>query len=72
MKLTAKDLLNLKIIDEVIPEPLGGAHRNPNEVFTNLKKEISKSIILLKKKSKNSLAKERKLKYLKFGANYIL
>lgn len=72
LKITSEDLKKLQVIDQIIKEPLGGAHRNPNEVFTNLKKEISKSIILLKKKSKNSLAKERKLKYLKFGANYIL
>ena len=30
MKLTSKDLLNLKIIDEIIPEPIGGAHRDKN------------------------------------------
>ncbi len=72
LKITSEDLKKLQVIDQIIKEPLGGAHRNPNEVFINLKEEISKSIILLKKKSKNSLAKERKLKYLKFGANYIL
>ena len=39
-----EDLKKLQVIDQIIKEPLGGAHRNPNEVFINLKEEISKSI----------------------------
>jgi acetyl-CoA carboxylase carboxyl transferase subunit alpha len=34
MKITAQDLLALKVIDAIIPEPLGGAHRSPEAVFT--------------------------------------
>ena len=37
MKLTSKDLLNLKIIDEIIPEPTGGAHRDKNLILENVK-----------------------------------
>ena len=36
MKLTAKDLLKLKIIDEIIPEPLGGAHRDPDNIANDI------------------------------------
>ena len=36
MKLTSRDLLNLKIIDEIIPEPTGGAHRDKNLIFSLL------------------------------------
>ena len=44
MKLSAKDLLNLEIIDEIIPEPLGGAHRDKNLMLNNLKISISKNL----------------------------
>ncbi len=40
LKLSANDLLKLEIIDEIIPEPLGGAHKNPAEAGANLKKAI--------------------------------
>ncbi|HMO36091.1 MAG TPA: acetyl-CoA carboxylase carboxyl transferase subunit alpha, partial [Gemmatales bacterium] len=36
LKLTSRHLLELKIIDEVIPEPLGGAHRDPREMANTL------------------------------------
>ena len=42
MKLTAKDLLKLKIIDEIIPEPLG-AHRDPENIASDIKHSIIKT-----------------------------
>ena len=48
MKLTADELLNLKIIDEIIPEPIGGAHRDTDQIADEIKKSI------LKKKKQNS------------------
>ena len=44
MKLTSKDLLNLKIIDEIIPEPTGGAHRDKNLILENVKISIDKNL----------------------------
>jgi len=44
MKLSAKDLLELKVIDEIIPEPLGGAHRDNELMLENLKSSISKNL----------------------------
>ena len=44
MKMTAKDLLNLGIIDEIIPEPLGGAHRNPDAIADDIKHSIIKNL----------------------------
>lgn len=41
MKLTATDMLSLKLIDGIIKEPAGGAHRNPEEIFATVKKEIN-------------------------------
>ncbi len=70
LKITSEDLKRLKVIDQIIKEPLGGAHRSPSEVFITLKKELKEVIKGLNKKSKNLLSKERKLKYLKFGSNF--
>ncbi|MBV69673.1 MAG: acetyl-CoA carboxylase carboxyl transferase subunit alpha [Pelagibacterales bacterium] len=72
LKITSEDLKNLKVIDKVIKEPLGGAHRNPSEAFTNLKVELKSVIEDLTKKPKDKLSKERKQKYLKFGSNFTL
>ena len=44
MKLSAKDLLELKIIDEIILEPLGGAHRDRDLILDNLRNSISKNL----------------------------
>ena len=40
MKLSAQDLLKLGVIDDIIPEPLGGAHRNHDEIADNIKNTI--------------------------------
>ena len=44
MKLTADELLNLKIIDEIIPEPIGGAHRDTDQIADEIKKSILTNI----------------------------
>ena len=44
MKMTAKDLLKLGIIDEIIPEPIGGAHRNPDIIAEDIKHTIIKNL----------------------------
>ena len=72
LKITAEDLKKFKVIDHIIKEPVGGAHRKPDEVFNNLRKELKIVIKYLNKKSKNLLSKERRLKYLKFGSNLSL
>ncbi len=48
MKLSAKDLLSLKIIDEIIPEPLGGAHRDKDLILDNVRNSIKKFRFFLK------------------------
>lgn len=52
LKLTADDMLKNKLIDGIIKEPLGGAHRNMEESFENVKKEILKHLPALKKDKK--------------------
>ena len=44
MKLSAKDLLKLKVIDEIITEPLGGAHRDRDLMLDNVRNSISKNL----------------------------
>ena len=44
MKLSAQDLLKLGVIDDIIPEPLGGAHRNHDEIAQNIKKTILENL----------------------------
>ena len=67
MKLSAKDLLNLEIIDEIIPEPLGGAHRDKNLMLNNLKISISKNLEGFKSMTPEEIYNDRKNKFLKIG-----
>ena len=59
LKLTAKDLLEMKIIDGIIKEPMGGAHRKPQEASDNIKKTIKKDLASLKGISKDKLVDMR-------------
>lgn len=68
LKLTAKDLEELKVIDGVIPEPLGGAHRDPDEAAKLVKQQILKSLKKLKKLSATKLVEQRVEKYSSIGA----
>ncbi len=69
MKLSAKDLLELKIIDEIIPEPIGGAHRDKDQMLDNLRASISKNLNYFKDLSSEEIMNERKNKFLKIGRN---
>ncbi|MBP7836396.1 MAG: acetyl-CoA carboxylase carboxyltransferase subunit alpha, partial [Candidatus Omnitrophica bacterium] len=55
LKLTGEDLLKLKIIDEIIPEPLGGAHRDPQKTAANLKASVTQNVKELKSLNKEEL-----------------
>ncbi len=68
LKITAKDCLELKIIDRIIEEPIGGAHRHFDKVSNDLKVALVKSIEDLKLLSKDELIKKRNNRYL----NYIV
>ena len=69
MKLTAKDLMELQIIDEIIKEPLGGAHREKNFILQNLRASIKKNLELFQTMSPDDIFDERKNKFLKIGRN---
>ena len=66
LKITAKDCLNLKIIDEIIEEPIGGAHRNHEAICRDLKKSLLDSLLKLKKIDLNSLISSRNKRYLDY------
>ncbi len=67
LKLTAKDLLELKVIDGVIAEPLGGAHRNYKKSAEAVKNQILKSLKRLKKMKPAKLIDQRIEKYAAMG-----
>ena len=67
MKLTSKDLLKLGIIDEIVPEPSGGAHRNKEQILKNIENSIEKNLIFFNQKSKEEIFNHRKSKFLSIG-----
>lgn len=68
LKLTATDMKKLKLIDEIVKEPLGGAHSNRDETFQIVGEAISRNYDKLKKLSTENLVKNRMEKYLDMGA----
>ena len=67
MKLTAKDLLKLGIIDEIISEPLGGAHRDPDTIASDIKHSIIKNLRSFENLSREEIYDHRKAKFLQIG-----
>ncbi len=67
LKIQAEDLFELDIIDSIIKEPLGGAHRDPSVVYQNCKKFISESLNVLKDIPKEQLLELRYQKFRKMG-----
>jgi acetyl-CoA carboxylase carboxyl transferase subunit alpha len=67
LRLTAQDLLQLGVIDKIIAEPLGGAHRQPKETITAVGKAISQSLSKLMMLDGKTLLAQRQAKYLEMG-----
>ena len=67
MKLTANELLKMKIIDEIIKEPIGGAHRNKEEAIFSAKEVLAKYLEEYKKYTGEEIFKQRKEKFLSIG-----
>ena len=67
MKLSSRDLLELEIIDEIIHEPIGGAHRDKNLISNNIKNSIKKNLDYFRSMSADEIFNERKNKFLKIG-----
>ena len=67
MKLTANELLKMEIIDEIIPEPIGGAHRNKNQVVSSTKEFLIKHLEEFDKFNGEEILEKRKEKFLNIG-----
>ena len=67
MKLSAKDLLDLKIIDEIISEPVGGAHRDRDLILDKIRNSITNNLKKFDLMSKEEIFNHRKNKFLAIG-----
>ena len=67
LRLTADDLYSLGISDQIITEPVGGAHRDPEQAIDAVKSAIASMLSSLKSKKPKDLINERRKKFLKLG-----
>ena len=67
MKLSAKNLLELKVIDEIVSEPIGGAHRDRDLILDNVKKSIENNLNDFFNMSRDEVLNHRKNKFLSIG-----
>lgn len=68
MKVTAQDLLRLGVIDRIVPEPVGGAHRAPEAAAAALKAALGDELATLAKETPAALKAARRRKFLQIGA----
>ena len=66
LKLTAQDLLELNVIDEIIPEPIGAAHRNPETLFQSIFDSLKLNLKQIISFSRNELKSTRNKRFLDF------
>ena len=69
MKITANDLLRLGIIGKIIDEPLGGAHREPAQMISQVKSYLKNTITELSQFTEKELIQKRRDKFLEIGQN---
>jgi acetyl-CoA carboxylase carboxyl transferase subunit alpha len=67
LKLTAQDLLELELIDGIIPEPVGGAHRDRKKTIKDVGDAIEKALTEFSLLDRNLLIADRRKKFLKMG-----
>jgi acetyl-CoA carboxylase carboxyl transferase subunit alpha len=67
MKITAQDLLELGVIDEIVPEPIGGAHRDPEGAVRRTGDAIAKALAAFDKMSPDEIRKQRQDRFLAIG-----
>ncbi len=69
MKMSSSDLLKLNIIDEIIPEPVGGAHRDKDLILDNVRNSLKKNLEFFETMDKQEILNHRKNKFLLIGRN---
>lgn len=67
LKLTSNDMKKLKLVDSVVKEPSNGAHRNPEEMYTIVKREVKRQITLLSKLDPQERCEKRMKKFTDMG-----
>ena len=67
MKLSSKDLLKLEIIDEIIKEPLGGAHRDKELILKNVRNSLINNLIFFSNMGSEEIFNQRKNRFLSIG-----
>jgi len=67
MKITAQDLLEMKVVDSIIKEPIGGAHRKPSETTKAVGEEIELSLNKFDGLSADEIRKQRHERFLAIG-----
>ncbi len=69
MKMSSSDLLKLNIIDEIIPEPVGGAHRDKDLILDNVRNSLKNNLNFFKTMDEDEILSHRKNKFLSIGRN---
>ena len=69
MKLSSKDLLDLKVIDEIVLEPIGGAHRDRDLILENVRKSIEHNLDKFNDMTTEEIFNDRKNKFIAIGRN---
>ena len=67
MRITATDLQQLGIVDRIVPEPVGGAHRTPGEAVESLGQALVDELEALSPLSRDQLRSDRRAKYMAIG-----
>ena len=67
LKITAKDLLELKLVDEIVPEPLGGAHNDHTVMAETLRNALIRNLDELRQVDPEERLKQRYQKYRQHG-----
>ena len=67
LKLTAPDLVDMNIVDRIVPEPMGGAHRDPEKMFDTIRDVFVEELQKLDALSKKDLVAKRRAKYYGIG-----
>jgi acetyl-CoA carboxylase carboxyl transferase subunit alpha len=67
LKLTAQDLFQMKVIDEVVEEPIGGAHRDPRRAAELLKEAVTRNMAEMRSMASHDLVELRYEKFRKLG-----